>query len=255
MNDKEQTAITRLQEAPRMSLQVYRQPLVVTTSGGKDSGVCVALAERAGIPFEVQHNHTTADAPETVYFVRAEFKRLEAAGIKCIINYPVYKGKRTSMIYWGNGGREKAMLEIVPMTLREANAFVEQNHRHHGKVVGHKFSIGLSDGDKIVGVAIVGRPVARHLDDGWTLEVNRLCTDGSRNACSMLYAAAWRAARAMGYKRVVTYILESENGASLRASGWKCVGQAGGLRWTGKRRPEVDLYPAQMKIRFEKEAD
>lgn len=95
------------------------------------------------------------------------------------------------------------MLEIVPMTLKEANAFVEQNHRHHGKVVGHKFSIGLSDGEKIVGVAIVGRPVARHLDDGWTLEVNRLCTDGSRNACSMLYAAAWRAARAMGYKRIL----------------------------------------------------
>lgn len=91
------------------------------------------------------------------------------------------------------------MLEIVPMTLREANAFVEQNHRHHGATVGHKFSIGLSDGEKIVGVAIVGRPVSRHLDDGWTLEVNRLCTDGTRNACSMLYAAAWRAARAMGY--------------------------------------------------------
>ena len=125
------------------------------------------------------------------------------------------------------------MLEITPMTLKEANAYVEQNHRHHGPVVGHKFSIGCSDGEKIVGVAIVGRPVARHLDDGWTLEVNRLCTDGTRNACSMLYAAAWR--------------------ASLRAAGWKCVGQAGGLRWTGKRRPEVDLYPAQMKIRFERE--
>lgn len=105
------------------------------------------------------------------------------------------------------------MLEITPMTLKEANAYVEQNHRHHGPVVGHKFSIGCSDGEKIVGVAIVGRPVARHLDDGWTLEVNRLCTDGTRNACSMLYAAAWRAARAMGYKRLVTYILESENGA------------------------------------------
>lgn len=70
------------------------------------------------------------------------------------------------------------MLEITPMTLKEANAYVEQNHRHHGPVVGHKFSIGCSDGEKIVGVAIVGRPVARHLDDGWTLEVNRLCTDG-----------------------------------------------------------------------------
>ena len=128
------------------------------------------------------------------------------------------------------------MIELCPMTLKEANAYVEQHHRHHGPVVGHKFSIGLSDGEKIVGVAIVGRPVARHLDDGWTLEVNRLCTDGTRNACSMLYSAAWRAARAMGYKRLVTYILDTENGASLRASGWKCVGKAGGFRWTGKRR-------------------
>ena len=147
------------------------------------------------------------------------------------------------------------MLEIVPMTLREANAFVEQNHRHHGPAVGHKFSIGISDGEKIVGVAIVGRPVSRHRAAGWTLEVTRRCTDGSRNACSALYAAEWRAARAMGYKRLVTYILESENGASLRAAGWKCVGQAGGLRWTGRRRPEVDLYPAQMKIRFERTAE
>lgn len=122
------------------------------------------------------------------------------------------------------------------MTLKEANAYVEQYHRHHKPVVGHKFSIGCSDGEKIVGVAIVGRPVARHLDDGWTLEVNRLCTDGTRNACSMLYAAAWRAARAMGYKRLVTYILESESGVSLKAAGWKCVGQTGGPRWTGKRR-------------------
>ena len=143
------------------------------------------------------------------------------------------------------------VLEIVPMTLREANAFVEQKHRHHGKVVGHKFSIGASNGKEIVGVAIVGRPVGRYLDDGWTLEVNRLCTDGSRNACSMLYAAAWRATRAMGYKRLITYILDTEPGTSLKAAGWKCVGQAGGLRWTGKHRPQVDLYPAQMKIRRE----
>lgn len=144
------------------------------------------------------------------------------------------------------------MLELIPMTLREANAFVEQHHRHHKPVVGHKFSIGVSDGEKVVGVAIVGRPVGRFLDDGWTLEVTRLCTDGTHNACSMLYAAAWRAARAMGYRCVVTYILESETGASLKAAGWKCVGKAGGLRWTGRRRPEVDLYPAQMKIRFER---
>ena len=91
------------------------------------------------------------------------------------------------------------MLDICPVSLKEANAFVAEHHRHHKPVVGHKFSIACTDGEKIVGVAIVGRPVARYLDDGWTLEVNRCCTDGTRNACSMLYAAAWRAARAMGY--------------------------------------------------------
>ena len=144
-------------------------------------------------------------------------------------------------------------IEIVPISLKEANAFVGAHHRHHGPITGHKFSIGLSDGEKVVGGVVVGRPVSRYLNDGWTLEVNRLCTDGSLNACSMLYAAAWRAARAMGYKRLVTYILESETGASLRATGWKCIGQAGGLRWTSKRRPTVDLYPAQMKVRYQRE--
>jgi hypothetical protein len=144
------------------------------------------------------------------------------------------------------------MLEIVPMTLAEANAFVQKNHRHHKPVVGHKYSLGCAAEDNIVGVAIVGRPVSRYLDDGWTLEVTRLCTDGTKNACSMLYAAAWRAARAMGYKRLITYILITEPGTSLKAAGWKCIGEAGGLRWTGKRRPTVDLYPAQMKLCFEK---
>ena len=140
---------------------------------------------------------------------------------------------------------------IVPLTLREANAFVKQHHRHPETVAGHKFSIGCSDGEKIVGAAIVGRPVSIYLDDGWTLEVNRLCTDGTRNACSMLYAAAWRAARAMGYHKLITYTFDTEPGTSLRAAGWKCVGQAGGLRWAGKRRPEVDPCPAQMKIKWE----
>ncbi|CAN3961044.1 DUF4825 domain-containing protein, partial [Dysosmobacter welbionis] len=102
--------------------------------------------------------------------------------------------------------KEKLMLEVCPITLKEANAFVEQHHRHHKPATGHKFSIGCTDGEKIVGVAIVGRPVSRYLDDGWTLEVNRLCTDGTHNACSMLYAAAWRAARAMGYHKLITYI-------------------------------------------------
>jgi phosphoadenosine phosphosulfate reductase len=97
--DPEKRAIERLKIASEMSLKNYGTPLVVTTSGGKDSSVCVELAQRASIPFEVQHNHTTADAPETVRFVRQEFARLENLGIKCTVNYPTYKGKRTSM--WG----------------------------------------------------------------------------------------------------------------------------------------------------------
>ena len=144
------------------------------------------------------------------------------------------------------------MLRLEPVTITEAKRFVARFHRHHNPPQGALFAVGAGDGEQLVGVAIVGRPVARMLQDGYTAEITRLATDGTRNACSMLYSAAWRAARAMGYKRLVTYILDTENGASLRAAGWKCVGQAGGLRWTGKRRPEIDLYPAQMKIRFER---
>lgn len=95
--DLEQKAIARLREASDMSLKFYKLPLIITTSGGKDSSVCVHLAERAGIPFEVMHNHTTADAPETVYFIRQDLRRLEDKGIKCFVNMPVYKGVRTSM--------------------------------------------------------------------------------------------------------------------------------------------------------------
>lgn len=95
--DKERTAIERLRMASEMSLKHYETPLVVTTSGGKDSAVCVALAERAGIPFEAMHNHTTVDAPETVRFVREDFHRLEGKGVKCTINFPVYKGQRVTM--------------------------------------------------------------------------------------------------------------------------------------------------------------
>lgn len=143
------------------------------------------------------------------------------------------------------------MLELVPITLKEANAFVERYHRHHRPVTGHKFSVAAAVNGEIVGVAIVGRPVSRYLDDGWTLEVNRLCTDGTKNACSFLYSAAWRTARNLGYKKLITYILKSENGSSLKAAGWKCVGECGRLRWNGRSAPKVDLYPAQMKMKFE----
>ena len=142
------------------------------------------------------------------------------------------------------------MLELSPITLTEANEFVLQLHRNHAPVVGHKFSIAAWDGENVRGVAIVGRPVSRHLDDGWTLEVNRLCTDGAKNACSMLYGASWRAAKAMGYKRLYTYTLPQEGGASLRAAGWKLIGEAGGGNWNCKARPRIDTEHQQRKLKW-----
>lgn len=143
-------------------------------------------------------------------------------------------------------------LAVVPCELAEANAFVKAHHRHHRPVVGHKFSIAIADDlAEIRGVAIVGRPVARNLDDGLTLEVTRCCTDGVPNGCSMLYAACWRAAKAMGYERLGTYILASETGTSLRAAGWSEVGRTSGGSWPRGERPRVDLHPLEPKLRFE----
>lgn len=140
---------------------------------------------------------------------------------------------------------------IVPISLDEANEFVRQHHRHHQPVVGHKFSIAVADGERVVGVAIVGRPVSRHMDNGWTLEVNRCATDGTRNACSMLYRAAWRAAAAMGYRRLITYTLPSEGGASLRGAGWTLIGERGGGSWSRDSRPRVDKAPTEQKLLWE----
>lgn len=146
---------------------------------------------------------------------------------------------------------EAPRLFVTPITLKEANAFVDARHRHHGAKRIARFAIAVSDETGVRGVAIVGSPVARGLDDGWTLEVNRCCTDGARNACSMLYGAAWRAARAMGYRKLITYTLPEEGGASLRAAGWRCIGAAGGGSWNCKSRPRVDTAPTQEKMRWE----
>ena len=126
-------------------------------------------------------------------------------------------------------------MEIRPITFKEACSFVNVHHRHHKATVGCKFSIGLFEGSKMIGCAICGRPVSRYLDDGLTCEINRLCTDGTNNACSKLYGACCRVAKEMGYKKIITYILQSENGASLKASNFICEGEAGGTHWTGTR--------------------
>ncbi|WP_223290868.1 XF1762 family protein [Streptomyces avicenniae] len=113
-------------------------------------------------------------------------------------------------------------LTVVPLTLADAGAAVDRWHRHHRRPQGHRFSLGVLDGaDRLRGVAIVGRPVARVLDTGWTVEVTRVATDGCPNACSALYGGVWQTARAMGFRRALTYTQDGESGASLRAAGWR----------------------------------
>lgn len=143
-------------------------------------------------------------------------------------------------------------LQIVPITQREAFAFIERCHRHHRPPRGSVVQLAVAKGETIVGVAVVGRPVSCMLQDGFTLEVNRVATDGSRNACSMLYGAAWRAVKALGYRRLVTYTLPEEGGASLRGAGFTLIGEAGGGSWSRKSRPRVDLHPLQIKFRWER---
>ena len=143
-------------------------------------------------------------------------------------------------------------LQVVPCDFSEAVAFVRQHHRHHRPPVGHKFSLAVADESGTVrGVCMVGRPVARGNDDGWTVEVTTLASDGCPNACSCLYGAAWRAAKSMGYRRCITYILDSEPGVTLKAAGWKCLGQRGGGSWNCQSRPRVDKHPTQKKLLFE----
>lgn len=146
-------------------------------------------------------------------------------------------------------------LRVVPLELAEANAAVVAWHRHHQPTIGHRFSIGAVDFDGTLhGAAIVGRPVARMAGTPRAvLEVVRLSTDGTHNACSILYAAAARAGRALGFERIQTYILEEEQGTTLRASGWTCEGEAGGGQWKhtdGK--PRRTDQPIGMKQRWAK---
>jgi hypothetical protein len=142
---------------------------------------------------------------------------------------------------------------IVPMDFKEANAFIQQYHRHHKPVrAGYKFCLGVSDGQQIVGVAIVGLPLSRARMDGWTLEVRRTCTAGVPNANSALYGAAWRATKALGYKRLITYTLPTESGASLRGAGWKIIGETEDARgWNRPKRVRVDTHPLVKKLIWE----
>jgi hypothetical protein len=145
---------------------------------------------------------------------------------------------------------------LQPISLKEAKMFVNEHHRHNVAPQGHKFSIGLNDGEIVIGVVMVGRPIARHNDDGWTLEVIRCCVlDGYKDANSMLYAAAWRTTRDMGYNRLITYTLLTEAGSSLKAVGFKIIGQTKAREkgWDTPSRPRVmaDRYPTEQKTIWE----
>lgn len=140
-------------------------------------------------------------------------------------------------------------LRLVHLELLDANNFVASHHRHHKPVQGHRFSIGVATDDALVGVAIIGRPVARRIDPKTTVEVTRLCTDGTPNACSFLYAAAARAAKALGYEKIQTYILDVETGITLKAAGWTFDTVSPGGQWKhtdGKpRRTDQPTNPKQ----------
>ena len=156
------------------------------------------------------------------------------------------------------------MAEIKPISLRDANKFLIQHHRHHKAVVGCKFAISIRQNDIIKGVAICSRPVSRHIDDGNTLEISRVCVQDFVNVCSMLYGACARIAKYMGYSKIQTYILVSEPGISLKASGWLMeADNVGGKQWnsSGKMKrtnTNVDLfgteekYPSELKQRWVK---
>lgn len=142
------------------------------------------------------------------------------------------------------------MLIIRPIHLKQANEWVRQYHRHNIPTVGGKFAIACYENDRMCGVAICGRPTARNADNGSTLEIYRNCTDGTKNACSKLYGACVRIAREMGYTKVITYILESENGASVKASNFICEGKAGLPKQTGQRQQKYAVAPKEYKQRY-----
>lgn len=142
-------------------------------------------------------------------------------------------------------------LDLRPVTRDDARRFIRDHHRHHGVPVGWLWLHGVHDGEgRLAGVAIVGRPVSRELDDGLTMEVTRLATAGGANACSILYGAARRAAIAKGYRRGLTYILASESGASLRAAGWHSLWNVAGRSWDAPSRRRTDKHPTEDKAAY-----
>jgi len=166
---------------------------------------------------------------------------------------------RCRLLHWRTEKRFKKLpkakrkeMHLKPIGLKEASDFIRLHHSHHIPTIGHKFSIGCILNGFLVGVIVIGRPVARALDDGYTAEITRCCTDRTKNVASMLLGAAYRAAKAMGYERIITYTLESESGVSLKAAGYQKVGKVRGRSWSHDGRPRIDKHPTCNKTRWER---
>lgn len=144
------------------------------------------------------------------------------------------------------------MFKAVPLELKQANEFVDRFHRHHNSVHRDKFRIGCEVNGRLAGVVQLARPVSRCLDDGKTIEIVRLCTDGTKDVCSFLYARAARVAKEMGYSKIITYILDSESGISLKASGWCKEADTKGHHWNCPSRPRKTTAPTCNKQRWSK---
>lgn len=186
--------------------------------------------------------------------IKEDFKKeenLEKLGYYLISANARSELRAKRMMYELHKDYVELKLKVIPVSIKEAQEFIDKNHRHHKKPVGHKFSIAVTDGESLVGVGVAGRPVSRFNARENTLEVYRLCVlEGFNNACSMLYSRITQIAKSMGYDKVITYLLESETGTSLKASGWQYESKSKGGSWNCKSRKRIDKAPICPKQRW-----
>ena len=247
-----------------MIIEYYNNGIKTAT---KETNFKEALERIEIARLKARKSHTKTDKPHTLYAIKFYNNADQVEKVHIFSNTHLTEEelhelpKKYPRCYFGVLHKEcqkvcKKILEIErthtikTIPLKDANQFVDRHHRHHKGTVGCKFAIGLYERNELIGVAICGRPVSRHLDNGDICEINRLCTiKGYTNACSQLYSQCAKIAQAMGYKKIITYILQSENGASLRASNFVCEGVAGGTHWTGKRNKGQNI-PHELKTRW-----
>ncbi len=242
----------------KKTIQKNRECVSLALDKARESArATMANSEKAHVLYGIM-GHDEEDNLSIVYLYQPALELTDKELDEFIIKYP-----RSIFHCFHTGTHKKACCrleekrksrEIRNIHLKDANAFVNQYHRHHKGSTGCKFALGMFEEDKLIGVAICGRPVSRHLDDGRTMEIYRVCTKGGPNICSALYSRCCQICKLYGNKKVITYILESENGASLKASNFVCEGKAGGTHWTGERNRGQNI-PNEMKLRYARNLD